>query len=154
MCYAGDELSEAPEDDEHGNSERLGAECNACRTAGPLQGKVADHFCGHARAGAFFEWGAIVQSTNLGSWCEPDDDQHGNSERLGAEFNTSRTKRPMLVQGRFSSGVQSSRAPTWAAGTAGGKLSEEPEDDENGNSERLGAEFSTSRTKRPLAGRS
>ena len=60
----------------------------------------------------------------------------------------------MLVPGHFSSGVQSSKAPTWAAGSAGSKLSEEPEDDEHGNSERLGAEFNTSHTKRPLAGRS
>ena len=63
----------------------------------------------------------------------------------------------MLVPGHFSSGVQSSKARTRrrvAAGSAGDKLSEEPEDEEHGNSERLGAECNTSRTKRPLAGRS
>ena len=60
----------------------------------------------------------------------------------------------MLVPGRFASGAHSSKAPAWAAGSAGKKLSEEPEGDEDGNSERLGAEFSTSHTKRPLAGRS
>ena len=36
----------------------------------------------------------------------------------------------MLVPGRFPSGVQSSKAPTWAAGSAGSLLSEEPKDDE------------------------
>ena len=60
----------------------------------------------------------------------------------------------MLVPGRFPSGVQSSKAPTWAAGSAGSQLSEEPKDDEHNNSERLGAERSTSGTKRPLAERS
>ena len=60
----------------------------------------------------------------------------------------------MLVPGHFPSGVKSSKAPAWAAGSAGSKLSEEPEDDEHGNSERLGAEFNISHTKRPLAGRS
>ena len=43
----------------------------------------------------------------------------------------------MLVPRRLSSGVQSSKAPTWAAGSAGCKLSEEPEHDEHGNSERF-----------------
>ena len=60
----------------------------------------------------------------------------------------------MLMPGRFSSGAQSSKAPTWAAGPARSNLGEEPEDDEHGNSERLGAEFNTSHTKRPLAGQS
>ena len=59
----------------------------------------------------------------------------------------------MLVPGRFSSGMQSPEAPTWAAGSAGSKLSKEPEDDEHGNSERHGAEVDTSHTKRPLAER-
>ena len=58
----------------------------------------------------------------------------------------------MLVPGRFFSGVQSFKAPTWAAGPARSKLSEEPEDDEHGNSERLGAEFNASHTKWPLKG--
>ena len=60
----------------------------------------------------------------------------------------------MLMPGHFSSGVQSSKTPTWAVGSAGGKLSREPEDDEHGNSERLEAEFNTSHTKWPLAVRS
>ena len=61
----------------------------------------------------------------------------------------------MLVPGPFPSGMQSSKAPTWAARPAGSKLSEEPEDDEHGNSERLGGvELNSSNTKRPLAGRS
>ena len=60
----------------------------------------------------------------------------------------------MLVPGRFSSGVQSCKAPDWAAGFAGRKLSEESEDNEHGNSERPGAELNTSHTKRPLAGQS
>ena len=44
----------------------------------------------------------------------------------------------MLAPGHFSSGVQSSRRE--AVVSAGSKLSEEPENDEHGNSERLGAE--------------
>ena len=57
----------------------------------------------------------------------------------------------MLVPGHFSNEVQSSKAASWAAGSAGGKLDEEPEDDEHGNSERLGSELHTSRTERLLA---
>ena len=65
---------------------------------------------------------------------EPEDDEHGNSERLGAErIHLSHQTAPcraklmiiseaMLVPGRFSSGVQSSRAPTWAAGPARSRL--------------------------------
>ena len=60
----------------------------------------------------------------------------------------------MRVPGHFSSGVQSSEAPTWAVGPEGSSLSEEPEDDEHGNSERLGAECNPFRTKWPLAVRS
>ena len=49
----------------------------------------------------------------------------------------------MLVPGRFSSGLRSSKRELeagGAAGPAGEKLSEEPEDDEHNDSERLGAE--------------
>ena len=50
--------------------------------------------------------------------------------------------------------MQSFKTLTWPPGLAGSELSEEPEDDEHGNSERPGAEFNTSHTERLLAGRS
>ena len=106
------------------------------RPDGPLHGEVDDHFCGHARASTFFERSAVIHRTNL-KHCrgaagsagnrlseEPKNDEHGNSERLGAECNTSPTKTApcramlmiifaaMLVPQHFSSGVRSSTART------------------------------------------
>ena len=46
----------------------------------------------------------------------------------------------MQVPERFLSEMQSPEAPTLVAGPLRGRLSKEPEDDEPGNSERLGAE--------------
>ena len=109
-------------------------------------------------------WAAGPAGSKLSE--EPEDDEHGNSreargrvQHLSHQMAPSRAKltiifEAMLVRGHFPSGEQSPKAPTWAAGSARSKLSEEPEDDEQGNSERLGAELNASHTKRPLVGRS
>ena len=58
----------------------------------------------------------------------------------------------LFVAGHFLSRAWSSNARAWsrgADGSAGGEASEVPEDDERGNSEGLGTECHTSRTKPP-----
>ena len=105
---------------------------------------------------------------------EAECDEHANSERLGAEWNTPRTIWPLARQVEScrsfsrlwscrsifhlsSVRARSSKAHVWSEGARGparAMLSQKAKCDEHAHSERLGAECNTPHTIWPLARRS